>query len=241
MNNAHFVLSALALSTAAWPMISLGNPSQTAQVTRHDNTITYQGELSTEANQRAFDLLTPSVTRLKIHSPGGNILAGMALGEWVHRHGMDVEALELCFSSCANYVFPAGKRKILGPHTLLGWHGGATQKASVDYVGRLQKFQPQEIAQLLDDLVRQVVQETVYFNRIGVAQVSTVYGQRPEFDASTQDCTGWTYSLQAMRRLGMVNLEVGEGGWNPPGTLGGKCIYTIEQIELDDDAVPAYS
>ncbi|MGX9608655.1 hypothetical protein [Acinetobacter sp. T63] len=49
----------------------------------------------------------------------------MDLGDLVYVHQLNVEVGQYCFSSCANYVFPAGKVKYLNWCSQLGWHGGA--------------------------------------------------------------------------------------------------------------------
>ena len=62
---------------------------------------------------------------LVINSPGGEITAGLALAEWIVDNEVDVVMEGICFSSCANYVFPAGKNKIVAPNTTIAWHGSA--------------------------------------------------------------------------------------------------------------------
>ena len=49
------------------------------------------------------------------------------IGEWVFDHQLDVIVDELCFSSCANYIFTAGKNKIIGKDAIVGWHGSEQQ------------------------------------------------------------------------------------------------------------------
>ena len=73
-------------------------------------------------NLRLFELYakaTPRPRLLKVTSSGGDITLGMELGEWVFRNGLDVEVVDHCFSSCANYVFTAGKAKYLNPDAVL--------------------------------------------------------------------------------------------------------------------------
>jgi hypothetical protein len=58
---------------------------------------------------------------------GGDGLAAMAFGILIHRHGWDVEVTDLCASSCANFIFPAGKTKYLNQGSMLLFHGGPRQ------------------------------------------------------------------------------------------------------------------
>lgn len=60
-------------------------------------------------------------------SEGGNWEAALALGKLIHRYGWDVEVQGLCASSCAIFIFPAGKTKYLNSDSLLLFHGGPHQ------------------------------------------------------------------------------------------------------------------
>ena len=87
-------------------------------------TATYRGEINADNNRRFFDDVDGRpVRRLVIDSPGGGVRAGIELGRWVFRNGIDVEVAHRCFSSCANYVFPAGRGKRLRRGAVVAWHG----------------------------------------------------------------------------------------------------------------------
>lgn len=84
----------------------------------------YAGEIDAGRNARLFGRYADrEFDRLVIDSGGGSVEAGIALGRWVHRHGLDVEVRVRCLSSCANYVFTAGRRKIIRPGAVVAWHG----------------------------------------------------------------------------------------------------------------------
>lgn len=65
--------------------------------------------------------------RLIIRSGGGDLYAGLILGDFVRKHQMSVEIVDFCISACANYVFLAGETKILNPQALVIFHGGPKQ------------------------------------------------------------------------------------------------------------------
>ncbi|MEX2376207.1 MAG: hypothetical protein WD942_11605 [Dehalococcoidia bacterium] len=90
--------------------------------------IVYTGPITSAANERVFDLYDESVEKpdvLFISSGGGSVEAALDLAEWVLLHEMQVEVGTVCFSSCANYVFLAGRTKRLARESMLGWHGSA--------------------------------------------------------------------------------------------------------------------
>lgn len=193
-------------------------PDAPTTVVRQGDTIVYTGALSDEANRTLQGLIEPGTRTLKISSRGGDIHLGMDLGELVFQHGLNVEVDGHCFSSCANYVFPAGRSKILHRHSLLGWHGGAMQAMHID--------DPQ-MKKMYDAYIGPArAREAAYFQKIGVAQQSTTLGQGPAYKPYAH-CVGWRYSLQAMAQLGMRQIVLADGDWQPAPQFDGQCIFTI--------------
>ena len=148
--------------------------------------------------------------------------------------GLNVEVGAHCFSSCANYVFPAGKRKILRRHSLLGWHGGALQPMQFD--------DPKMQAGYEAYVTQARQREAAYFQKIGVQQQSTVYGQRDEFKAHA-DCVGWDYSPAAMAALGMRRIELAEAQRDAvrAATNHGVLVMTGGQFGTDVIATQFYN
>ena len=58
-----------------------------------------------EANQKIEEVV--------LFSGGGDGLEAMAIGRLIKKHGLDVRVFSLCVSSCANYLFTAGRKKHL--------------------------------------------------------------------------------------------------------------------------------
>ena len=197
----------------------------TATVWRMGDTVHYDGYMDADAIQHVRFHAGRGAHVLSISSRGGDVELGMALGDVLAQHGMDVEVRDVCLSSCANYVFPAGKRKLLQRHSLLGWHGGVLQDMG-DSI-------PPEARQQYQNYVQRVAPlERAFFQRIGVDQASTTWGQRPEF-ARYRDCIGWSYSLDMMRRFGIEQVRV-QGGkrWQPPASFRGRCVFHIDAPRL---------
>ncbi|SFS06389.1 hypothetical protein SAMN05216570_2135 [Dyella sp. OK004] len=189
--------------------------------------IVYIGALTEEANEQAYALLTPSITTLKIDSEGGDVRLGMDLGDWIQQYKLDVEVLGLCFSSCANYIFPSGNTKILGLRNIVGWHGGATEKPSLEFAEQLLKFKPDQLVGVIQYLNNQLVRETLFFNRIKVDQALTVHGQQAKYKSQAEGCKGWSYSLNVMRAFGIRNIALKNGAWSPRNTYKGGCLFSI--------------
>ena len=67
------------------------------------------------------------VATRRVDSDGDVIGEGMKLGHWIFDHNVDVPVDGLRFSSCANYVFTAGRIKTLMAGSIVGWHGSERQ------------------------------------------------------------------------------------------------------------------
>jgi hypothetical protein len=96
------------------------------------DTLTLTGEISPQIFFDAKDCLVRSTAKEKTfvvtESSGGDWESALALGILIHRHGWDVEVVNICASSCANFIFPAGKKKYLHGDSMLLYHGGPHQQ-----------------------------------------------------------------------------------------------------------------
>ena len=128
---------------------------------------------------------------------------------------------KVCASSCANYLFLAGRRKVIDDGAIVIWHGSALQKnfreRAADCPRRIGELSHAG-GELADLYIRQLaVEETTcelfatmvkaqndFFERIGASEYVTRLGQEPRaFDAI------WTVSLAAMASLGITGVETG--------------------------------
>jgi ATP-dependent protease ClpP protease subunit len=95
------------------------------------DTLTLTGDITPEIFLSAKACLVQSSAKKKTfvvtNSGGGSWESALALGILIHRHGWDVEVVDICASSCANFIFPAGKVKYLHSNALLLFHGGPHQ------------------------------------------------------------------------------------------------------------------
>jgi len=189
------------------------------QVHREGDVLVYDGPIEAAANERAVALLGQGgVRRLRIASPGGEIGLGMDLGELVRRHGLDVEVAGVCASSCANYVFPAGARKLLAGDAAVIWHGSAIQEdvgtASMidfDAVARLRGRPLDEAGKAA--MIEQFAaygramreRQAGYYSALGLDPRITVFGQDVGCGCD------WTIPVEDMARFGLRDVEAPQG------------------------------
>lgn len=154
----------------------------TTQVYLGEGELNYVGYLDEQANQRLFSLyegLKDKPATLAIRSRGGDVVHGMALGEWVHAHKLDVRVMEFCLSSCANYVFTAGARKIVSSNAMIGFHGGLGSKEMSIGGARKEEYDAMNAkgkaafqAALRRERQPQLDRETAFFKRSAYARTS---------------------------------------------------------------------
>lgn len=89
----------------------------------------------------------PTIRVLVIDSEGGEVEAALRLAQLVRDHGWDVAVKNKCLSACANFVFPAGKRKIVLPNSWVGIH--ATRREFHRNDGSIYYVSGNEIAQTM--------------------------------------------------------------------------------------------
>lgn len=201
--------------------------------------IEYQGLITSEANEGVYELYreaSPKPTALIIESDGGGAGAAMHLGNWILDHDLDVRVDTHCYSSCANYVFLAGRNKMLATHASIMWHGGVMQpidRADLehlldDMLGSLEEDareavlaeRPRELLleQMEASRLELLAREANFFQRIGVDQRITVLGHlfERELLASDHDYDGWDLSPTDLEKLGVHGIKIdGDAAWDP--------------------------
>lgn len=189
-----------------------------ARVEQRGNAVVLQGRIDDEAATRAIALmLDPWITRLVITSGGGLVNAALDLAEAVHARGLDVEVPVACMSSCANYVLPAGRRKLLGRRGAVAWHGNMAHVLYLQRSGQASWPEP-DLAQ-----ARRLAQrEAGFYARLGVDGFVCWFAKLPPYAIDE------FYSLSAedMARFGIRDVEVRDPG--PPLTGG-----LVQEVAVD--------
>ena len=161
----------------------------------------------------------------------------MLIGEWIFDHEIDVIVDEICFSSCANYIFTAGKNKIIEKDAIVGWHGSEQQDPFIAAgygisLAELYRRNYDEMkewgaipsGETKEEFVESMMMaddydeadEPEFLDKIGVNLYLMVYGMLPDqFDYYFSDDThfgGWTFSIEDMAKFGVHNVTYeGEG------------------------------
>jgi hypothetical protein len=202
------------LAILAW----IATPSS-ADMRMEAETARYSGFISSELNQALFTMAEgKTVRRLDITSTGGEVEAGIALGLWVHERGLDVVVSGHCLSACANYVFPAGRRRIIRPGAVVAWHGNYNHLVQTglwrDDIAARTETRGEDAAtartRAREEAERLARLERDFFARIGVDEYLCWIGKQPPYSVPNY------YFLSAgdMARFGLTDVST------PPGYAG---------------------
>lgn len=172
----------------------------TTTVKRMADAVVFHGPIDARTAATFRQLLDdPTIQRLVITSPGGIVSAALDMAEAIHARQLDVEVPTACFSSCANYVFPAGRHKLVGFPGAVGWHGNITHLLYLQQAGRV-AWNANELAQARV-LARR---EADFFRRIGVDGFVCWFGKIAPYHV--QDA--YYLSAEDMAGFGITDVRV---------------------------------
>lgn len=159
---AHAALALLLAAAGPASAQAQGPPATVVEAV--DDAVVFRGRIDARSAAKFMALLRdPKITRLVISSGGGNVSAALDMALAVHERRLDVDVPRVCRSSCANYIFPAGRRKTVSRPGAVAWHGNMTHVLYLHQTGKdALDQQPLESAREL------ATREAQFYRRIGV-------------------------------------------------------------------------
>lgn len=227
--------------------------AEPAQVHVQGDTLYYTGNFS-KASSAAFDaavagIARGQVTRLVISSGGGDTAQGRHVGRWVRNMGIVVEVDTICFSSCADYVFPAGRARVIRANAFVGWHGNERQfdvlakRRGVSVAEVLGEHAPKDLSpeqratfmrEFLELIKTSQPDEANFYAQLGlndafaVCAVGDVLEKRP----GGAGRIGWGFSIADMVRFGMTNtVYLGDGAYEKASSRFPQYLWLISADE----------
>ena len=157
------------------------------------------------------------VTRILVTSHGGDIDAGINIGRLIYTYKLDIEVIDYCISSCANYLFTAAVNKTIHDGAAVIWHGNTQQKdfREFDLCGRTVSsfdgfpMDDEEIVEMSTPETQQewaVRQQSEYdfYQLIGVNDYIARVGQEPYYHGN------FTMPVKYMLAFGVTNVKAPE-------------------------------
>lgn len=196
------------------------------------------------------------ITTLRVSSGGGFTHEGIKLGTWIIENDVDVVVDGVCFSSCANYIFTAGKNKTVLADSIVSWHGSVQQHEHIarglgttieellgsEYDERAEEWgdtpSPEGrelfVEEALAWMSAAVAEEQAFLEKVGVSVDALVYGLLPDqFEdfvaGASAHIGGWTFSLDDMAGFGIDNVTyAGDGDYPSERTVAEYMVRVFE-------------
>ena len=165
------------------------------------------------------------------------------MGEWIYARGLDAVVEDYCFSACANYIFTAGRNKVIQDDSIVGWHGsnltseymakdhGITldEQLKREFDGSMEDapinvkssaHYPALLNQYKRSFLRKVDEERKFLEMTGVNPEIMTYGFLSEHHEAMHTADNvhyslWTFSIEDMGKFGVSNVSYEEDGEYP--------------------------
>lgn len=171
-----------------------------APVTISGKTVVFQGLISDRTVDEFIQVIElHNASRVLIASGGGHVAPAIRMAKAIFARGMDVEVFGQCFSSCANYVFPAGRNKSITGLGVVGWHGNMQHLLHLHHTGEA----PMAGA-FLDEVKTLASLEAEFFESIGVDSFVCWFGKIAPHHVPHM----YFLSVTDMAKFGISNVSV---------------------------------
>ena len=224
-----------------------------AEVSIVGSTLMYHGVIDQPSYDHFRRIVAASdvvIKIIQIRSNGGDTSSSLMMGEWIFDQGLDVVVEDYCFSACANYIFTAGRGKVIKDGSVVGWHGSnlTSEFVANDLGITLEEQLKQNFDASMEDApvrvessahyqmlfsqykgsyLRQVDDERKFFEKIGVNPKLATFGFLSEHHGvlhttDKRSYSVWTFSIEDMDRFGVNNVSYeGDGEYPGESTLEG--------------------
>lgn len=167
-------------------------------------TVLVRGNI-TEATASEFKeaLRRGRISRVLLASGGGLVEPSLAIANEIRTLKIDVEVVGNCFSSCANYIFPAGATKTISGLGVVAWHGNMSHLLYLHRSGKKPLLEADHLALV----IRMARIENEFFSSIGLDQYLCWFAKMEPYNVTN------LYFLDAedMARFGLTDVKVRAG------------------------------
>ena len=161
-------------------------------------TVVFQGLIyASVADEFVRAVEQHGANRVLIASGGGHVAPALHMAQVIHDRGMDVEVFGQCFSSCANYIFPAGKAKSITGLGLVGWHGNMQHLLYLHRTGKAPL-----VGVWLEEVTTLAAREAEFYKTIGVDSFVTWFGKLAPYNVRDM----YFLAPHDMDRFGLHNV-----------------------------------
>ncbi len=222
-------------------LVALSGCSSTAsveplsQVFIDSNAIVLHGAADKDAVEALLQLATshPNIKKFRVRSSGGDPMAAMDWGYYLHQHDFTLEVEDYCFDSCANYFFPAAYARKLQPNAVVAWSGGAMQES---WGYQWQSYSLPGMRSVVSHYLNaNLRRETRFYQRIMVYQKLTTYGFDSQVGCMNQgEYKGFYYTVADLLMLGIGRTSREGVNWEKTFSHypSEYCLVKLDPVEM---------
>lgn len=173
---------------------------QSVPLTISGETALIRGHITNETAQSFTEALSGQrISRVLLDSSGGLVEPALGIARQIRDRQLDVEVIGNCFSSCANYIFPAGRNKSISGLGIVAWHGNIHHLLYLHGTG--QRLLPEQDLPHLKNLA---AQEDEFCASIGVDGYICWFAKVEPYKVQNL----YFLSPEDMARFGLKNVAV---------------------------------
>ena len=148
------------------------------------------------------------VRTISINSGGGDIETAINIGSIIYDKGISIEVRRLCLSSCANYLFPAARNKIINYGSIVGFHGSPNSDDSklITTVDGTTTSDPAITDKIFSEIRKT---DKLFYNKIHVSWMMPLCGQNENI--GDPDTGLSTYNEKDFAQFGVKNISYTDG------------------------------
>ncbi len=175
------------------------------------DTLYVDGNISKNDDKVLSEIIENSlipVRTISINSGGGDIETAINIGHIIYDRGISIEVRRLCLSSCANYLFPAARNKIINYGSIIGFHGSPNSDDSklITTVDGARTSDPAITDKIFSEIRKT---DKLFYNKINVSWMMPLCGQKENI--GDPDTGLSTYDEKDFAQFGVKNISYTDG------------------------------
>jgi ATP-dependent protease ClpP protease subunit len=175
--------------------------------TAGDENLFFSGPIQANEYEQFAQVFTPKVKYFVVDSDGGDVAAAIKIANVIADHDITVVVNGACISSCANYFFTAGKKKIIR-QGFVAFHGdwkAWKENPESDYKSGLARQAPEKREALIRKMDQTIEAEQQYLKKVGVSQALF---DKTEIESDRHDYDLFLPSLETFEKYGIKNILI---------------------------------
>lgn len=198
----HVVALVVAIIAGCVALSGCGMQPVRPNVAVNGTTLLIEGRITDKTARKVHEALAArDIVLVQLNSGGGDVEPSLDIATEIFMNGLDVEVTGNCLSSCANYLFPAGRNKTISGPGVVGWHGSIQHLVYLHESGKRVMVQP-----TYEGLVETAQREADFFAMVGVDSFICWFGKVEPFNVRNF----YFLSVEDMERFGISNVSARE-------------------------------